>query len=139
MNLPRPDQYGQAIHHKAPPLVTATYDNGHQSRQAVAFDDTLSFSFITQRYVDILEQSSPSPIEVMPVPPGISDKTRCPNGTFIAIERVLYATVELESSHFQFQAPRVCFVVYHDGLGIEDGIQMTLGHNWATKIAQAYA
>ncbi|KAF4421704.1 hypothetical protein FACUT_10922 [Fusarium acutatum] len=115
-------------------LVKATYDCGYSTRQVVTFDGSLDLNFIAQSSIEILQRSST--IQVMSVPPGIARKTKCPSGALIEIEQILYAWIEFESHHLPFPPTRPYFVVYNDFIG-DDGIHITLGHDWANKVEQA--
>ncbi|KAG5761385.1 hypothetical protein H9Q69_007116 [Fusarium xylarioides] len=117
-----------------PGLVKATYDGGYSTRQAVTFDVSLDHSFIAQSSVEMLQHSFP--IQVLSYPPGTGRKTKCPSGALIDIEQILYAWIEFESHHVPFPPTRPYFVVYNDFIG-DDGIHITLGHDWVKKIEQA--
>ncbi|KAF4493649.1 hypothetical protein FAGAP_10204 [Fusarium agapanthi] len=146
-----PSDMGQDVQYELPPLapiissssssagqdlrlVKAKYDGGYSSHQVVTCDDSLDHSFIAQSSVEMLQHSFP--IQVLSCPPGTNEKTKCPSGALIEIEQILYAWIEFESHRLPYPPTRLYFVVYNDFIG-DDGIHITLGRDWVSKIEQA--
>ncbi|KIL91858.1 hypothetical protein FAVG1_04261 [Fusarium avenaceum] len=115
--------------------VKVTYRNGHQSREALQFNDLLHLNFVPQAFLAKLREDSPSPIDILCTPPGYERWAFTPDGDMVPLKCYLWAYLEYESPLVHFTASWVCLWVYH-GTGAADDTKITLGHPYFTMLEE---
>jgi hypothetical protein len=115
--------------------VKATYVNGHQSLEALQFNDLLQLNFAPQAFLSKLREDSQSPIDVVRTPPGYERWGFTPDGVMAPLEFYLWAYLEYESPFIPFPPSWVRLWVYR-GTGAADDTKITLGHAYFTTLEE---
>jgi hypothetical protein len=115
--------------------VKATYVNGHESREALQFNDQSQLNFASQAFLSKLREDSQRPIDVFRTPPGYERWAATPDGVMAPLEFYFWAYLEYESPLIPFPPSWVCLWVYR-GTGAADDTKITLGHAYFTRLEE---